>query len=178
MSIVSKAQLKNDFLDGTIITEDKMDDLIDSTYNEGSTQKATLELSTAEIEGLALPASGGTPIEIIPAPGAGKINIIQDAFLEVTLGLGGVPFSGMGASHIYLYQDITPSGTYFYRVRSALTSTIDRILPGTLEESTDVAANSYVVNAPTWVSSLSAPPITPLCTMTMKFTVLYSTVEL
>jgi len=33
MSVISKAQLKNDFLDGKTITEQKMDDLIDSTYN-------------------------------------------------------------------------------------------------------------------------------------------------
>ena len=64
MSVISKAALKNNFADGTIITEDKMDDLIDSTYNEGSTQKATLELSTAEILDLALPASGGTPASV------------------------------------------------------------------------------------------------------------------
>ena len=179
MAVISKTQLKNDFLDGKVITEPNMSDLIDSCYNEVSIQKATAELSTAEIADLALPTAGGTPIEIIPAPGSGKINILQNAFLEVTLGSGGIPFGpGFGAAHVFFYQEITPPGGFIVQFANALVSTIDRILPGTLEGSTGVAQNSYVANAPTWVSSLAAPFPTLACTMTMKFTVFYSTVEL
>ena len=128
MAVISKTQLKNDFLDGKVITEPNMSDLIDSCYNEVSTQKATLELSTAEILDLALPAGGGTPIEIIPAPGGGKINIIRDVFLEAFLGSGGIPFTGgPGATAIFLYQDITATGVLLAQVRGALIGTIDRI---------------------------------------------------
>ena len=74
MSIVSKAQLKNDFLDGTIITEDKMDDLIDSTYND---YPEILEFDRTFVKSEIM-NWGPTPIQILPDPGDNKIYYVTD----------------------------------------------------------------------------------------------------
>ena len=79
MSIVSKAQLKNDFLDGTIITEDKMDDLIDSTYNESFS--ITKEISTADISTI-----NSAPVTLIEAPGIGKIIQLNSVIVNFIWG--------------------------------------------------------------------------------------------
>jgi len=81
MSVISKAQLKNDFLDGKIITEPKMDDLIDSCYNESAF--ITKELSNADISTL-----NTVPVILIDPPGVGKFIQVNSCIVELTYGGG------------------------------------------------------------------------------------------
>ena len=78
MSIVSKAQLKNDFLTDKVITQPKMEDLIDSCYNSSQTVLQYDRTFTAnELINIDYDASGDpyTGIEILPPPGAGKCYV-------------------------------------------------------------------------------------------------------
>ena len=78
MSIVSKASLKNDFLTDKVITQDKMEDLIDSCYNVGGTGSYGLPYEIKKVtktwdknELLAL-CAGNVTEELIPAVGANE----------------------------------------------------------------------------------------------------------
>ncbi len=75
MSIVSKAQLKNDFLTDKVITQPKMEDLIDSCYNgEFESLQFDRTFTTDELINMdyATPADPYAGIEILPPPGPGK----------------------------------------------------------------------------------------------------------
>tara|TARA_R100000655_G_C2964446_1_gene189425 strand:+ start:487 stop:1107 length:621 start_codon:yes stop_codon:yes gene_type:complete len=76
MSIVSKASLKNDFLTDKVITEDKMEDLIDSCYNGGFGQSLQFDrtFTTDELINMdyGTPVDPYAGIEILPPPGPGK----------------------------------------------------------------------------------------------------------
>ena len=82
MSVISKAQLKNDFLTDKVITQPKMEDLIDSCYNVSSPTPTdeikffTRTLSNAEILQLGRGDSDPTVyFDLVPAPDAGEIQM-------------------------------------------------------------------------------------------------------
>ncbi len=94
MSVISKAQLKNDFLTDKVITQPKMEDLIDSCYNDSGTGSYGLPYEVKRFtkvwdktELIAL-CSGNVTEELIPAVAAN----------EAILPLKGLNFYDYGAS--------------------------------------------------------------------------------
>ena len=76
MSIVSKASLKNDFLTDQVITQDKMEDLIDSCYNgTGEVYQYDRTFTADELINMDYIGAPFNGIEVLPAPGPGKCYI-------------------------------------------------------------------------------------------------------
>ena len=76
MSIVTKASLKNDFLTDQVITQDKMEDLIDSCYNgTGEVYQYDRTFTADELINMNYIGAPFNGIEVLPAPGPGKCYV-------------------------------------------------------------------------------------------------------
>ena len=172
MSIVSKAQLKNDFLDGTIITEDKMDDLIDSTYNESFS--ITKEISTADISTI-----NSAPVTLIEAPGIGKIIQLNSVIVNFIWGTGDITPPN---ANIVLWEVSTAtlwggSPEHLGQLTSGLELTVSEITQLPLDNDGTIEENAAVIVTGTTGSSILDPTM-GASTSTVKFYLNYSIITI
>lgn len=104
MSVISKAQLKDDFLDGKVITEPNMADLIDSCYNS-TNQLLSFDRTFVKSEILAF---GAAPIELLPQPGDNKFyDVIEATWVYKFVGDTYLPSGSPVPDLIYLSYGTT-----------------------------------------------------------------------
>jgi|TARA_R100000501_G_C2570785_1_gene77737 hypothetical protein len=172
MAVISKAQLKNDFLDGTIITEDKMDDLIDSTYNESFS--ITKEISTLEISTI-----NSDPVTIIDAPGPGKIIQVNNVIVNFIWGTADItpPNADIvvwGVSTATLWG---PGATPFGQLSNGLELTVSGITQLPLDNDADIEENVGIIMTGVNGSS-TLDPTMGASTSTLKLYLNYSIITI
>ncbi len=99
-----------------------------TTYGHNFVQSATVTLTNAQIVALS-----GTPVEIVPAPGANKVLIAVAATVQSSIDDMGVPYTGI-ASPSYLGITYTSQGVLHLMVDADdaalyVESTTSRLIP-------------------------------------------------
>jgi len=119
MSVVSKAQLKNEFADGQVITESTMDNLIDSTYNTNLVAGTDITLvpsgnditinstgGAGTLQDVLTAGSVGSVPTLIDIRSTGLNNFLIEAGNNLELwGLTDATLNGVGGDTSVLAQD-------------------------------------------------------------------------